>query len=46
MLKEELIEGDGDQILLPQGWPSEWTIEIRIVPSKLGGHYGKERTVN
>lgn len=22
-----LLEGDGDQILLPQGWPSEWIIE-------------------
>jgi len=29
-----LLEGDGDQILLPQGWPSEWTKEIRKVPSK------------
>ncbi|WP_257985176.1 hypothetical protein [Bacillus sp. T33-2] len=29
-----LLEGDGDQILLPQGWPSEWIKEIRPVPSK------------
>ncbi|WP_234998534.1 hypothetical protein [Salirhabdus sp. Marseille-P4669] len=29
-----LLAGDADQILLPQGWPSEWIKEIRIVPSK------------
>ncbi|MDB2105060.1 hypothetical protein PMW00_18835 [Clostridium paraputrificum] len=29
-----LLEGDGDQILLPQGWPSEWIKEIREVPSR------------
>ena len=29
-----LLKGDGDQILLPQGWPSEWIKDIRKVPSK------------
>ncbi|MED3908459.1 T7SS effector LXG polymorphic toxin [Peribacillus simplex] len=29
-----LLEGDGDQILLPQGWSSEWIKEIRGVPSR------------
>ena len=29
-----LLEGDGDQILLPQGWPSEWIKEVREVPSR------------
>ncbi|URZ02582.1 hypothetical protein [Clostridium felsineum] len=29
-----LLEGDGDQILLPQGWPSKWIKEIREVPSR------------
>ncbi|KXH78558.1 ribonuclease YeeF family protein [Sporosarcina sp. HYO08] len=29
-----LLEGNGDQILLPQGWPSEWIKEIREVPSR------------
>ncbi|GAM12827.1 hypothetical protein [Mesobacillus selenatarsenatis] len=29
-----LLEGDGDQILLPQGWPSDWIKETREVPSK------------
>jgi hypothetical protein len=29
-----LLKGDGDQILLPQGWPSEWIKEIRNVPSR------------
>lgn len=29
-----LLEGDGDQILLPQGWTSEWIKEIREVPSR------------
>ncbi|CAM4081753.1 hypothetical protein BAMA_16570 [Bacillus manliponensis] len=29
-----LLEGDGDQILLPQGWPSEWIKETREVPSR------------
>ncbi len=29
-----LLKGDGDQILLPQGWPSEWIKETRKVPSK------------
>jgi hypothetical protein len=29
-----LLEWDGDQILLPQGWPSEWIKEIREVPSR------------
>ncbi|MFS0559414.1 LXG domain-containing protein [Terribacillus sp. 179-K 1B1 HS] len=29
-----ILEGDGDQILLPQGWPSEWIKETRKVPSK------------
>ena len=29
-----LLAGDGDQILLPQGWSSEWIKEIREVPSK------------
>ena len=29
-----LLEGDGNQILLPQGWPSEWIKEIREVPSR------------
>ncbi|NPC93399.1 hypothetical protein HOO54_14420 [Bacillus sp. WMMC1349] len=29
-----LLEGDGDQILLPQGWPSEWIKEIKQVPSR------------
>ncbi len=29
-----LLEGDADQILLPQGWPSEWIKDIRKVPSK------------
>lgn len=28
------LEGDGDQILLPQGWPSEWIIETREAPSR------------
>ncbi|MEB6548557.1 hypothetical protein MXL46_05475 [Heyndrickxia sporothermodurans] len=29
-----LLVGDGDQVLLPQGWPSEWIKEIRKVPSR------------
>ncbi|APH06932.1 hypothetical protein A9C19_03050 [Bacillus weihaiensis] len=29
-----LLEGDADQILLPQGWQSEWIKDIRKVPSK------------
>ncbi|WP_429906500.1 hypothetical protein [Heyndrickxia faecalis] len=29
-----LLKGDGDQILLPQGWPSEWIKEVREVPSR------------
>ncbi|BBU39224.1 hypothetical protein APP_15160 [Aeribacillus pallidus] len=29
-----LLKGDGDQILLPQGWPSEWIKEIREIPSR------------
>ena len=29
-----LLEGNGDQILLPQGWSSEWIKEIREVPSR------------
>ncbi|UQW98014.1 pre-toxin TG domain-containing protein [Rummeliibacillus sp. G93] len=29
-----LLEGNGDQILLPQDWPSEWIKEIRKVPSR------------
>ena len=29
-----LLGGDGDQILLPQGWSSEWIKEIREVPSR------------
>ncbi|MCY7762836.1 T7SS effector LXG polymorphic toxin [Bacillus spizizenii] len=29
-----LLKGEGDQILLPQGWPSEWIKEIRKVPSR------------
>lgn len=29
-----LLEGDWDQILLPQGWPSEWIKETREVPSR------------
>ncbi|WP_243291523.1 hypothetical protein [Bacillus sp. FJAT-47783] len=29
-----LLKGNGDQILLPQGWPSEWIKEIREVPSR------------
>ena len=29
-----LLEGNGDQILLPQGWPSEWIKETREVPSR------------
>ncbi len=29
-----LLDGDGDQILLPQEWPSEWIKEIREVPSR------------
>jgi len=28
------LKGDGDQILLPQGWSSEWIKEIREVPSR------------
>jgi len=28
------LKGDGDQVLLPQGWPLEWIKEIREVPSK------------
>jgi hypothetical protein len=29
-----LLEGDGDQILLPQGWSSDWIKETRKVPSR------------
>ncbi len=29
-----LLKGDADQVLLPQGWPSEWIKEIREVPSR------------
>ncbi|MGR6898122.1 pre-toxin TG domain-containing protein [Rummeliibacillus sp. BSL5] len=29
-----LLEGNGDQILLPQDWPSEWIKETRKVPSR------------
>jgi hypothetical protein len=29
-----LLEGYVDQILLPQGWPSEWIKETREVPSR------------
>jgi len=29
-----LLVGDGDQILLPYGWSSDWIKEIRDVPSK------------
>ena len=29
-----LLAGDGDQILLPQGWTSEWIKEIKEVPSR------------
>ncbi|MCA0972231.1 hypothetical protein LCM20_16605 [Halobacillus litoralis] len=28
------LEGDADQVLLPQGWPPEWIKDIREVPSK------------
>ncbi|MBL4963134.1 ribonuclease YeeF family protein [Bacillus halotolerans] len=29
-----LLKGEGDQILLPKDWPSEWIKEIRKVPSR------------
>ena len=29
-----LLEGNGNQILLPQGWSSEWIKEIREAPSR------------
>jgi hypothetical protein len=29
-----VLEGGGDQILLPQNWPKEWIKEIREVPSR------------
>lgn len=29
-----LLAGNGDQILLPQGWSSDWIKEIRKVPSR------------
>ncbi|MBN8209820.1 hypothetical protein JI666_13770 [Bacillus sp. NTK071] len=29
-----LLKGDADQVLLPQGWPSEWIKETREVPSR------------
>ncbi len=29
-----LLEGDGDQTLLTQDWPSEWVKEIREFPNR------------
>lgn len=29
-----ILEGDADQILLPQDWPTKWIKDIREVPSK------------
>ncbi|EOX2686168.1 hypothetical protein ACQUJA_000648 [Enterococcus faecalis] len=29
-----VLKGGADQILLPQDWPLEWIIDIRVVPSK------------
>ncbi|MCF2941942.1 transposase, partial [Paenibacillus alkaliterrae] len=29
-----ILQGGGDQILLPQNWPKEWIKEIREVPSR------------
>ena len=43
---EALLEGDGDQILLQQGWPSEWIIETREVPSRKENINGYEKAVN
>lgn len=29
-----VLQGDGDQVLLPYGWPEEWVKEVYDIPSK------------